>query len=68
MKAHLTLINTCHFGLTKFTHALPVPVHPEVKFKPKRVVVPRLQDTVAGFRAGMKFSLRYRNRGELAPV
>ena len=31
-EAHLTLINTRHFGLTKFTHALPVQVHPDVKF------------------------------------
>ena len=34
----------------KFTRALPVPVHPEVKFIPKRMVVPRLHDTVERFR------------------
>lgn len=68
MKTHLTLLSACHFGLTKFNHALPVPVHPEVKFIPKWVVVPRLHDTGAGSRTGMKFSLRHRNRDELAPV
>ena len=39
-----------------------------MKFIPKRVVVPRLNDTVANFPTEMKFFLRYRNRGELAPV
>ena len=39
-----------------------------MKFIPKRVVVPRLNDTVANFRTEMKFFLQYRNRGELSPV
>lgn len=40
MKADLSL---------KFTHALPKPVQPDVKFIPERVVVPRLHDIVTGF-------------------
>ena len=31
------------------------------------VVVSRLHDTAARFRAGVKFSPRYKNRGELTP-
>ena len=42
----------------KSKHALPVPAHREANLTPERVVVPRLQDTVARFRAGTKFSLR----------
>ena len=34
----------------------------------KRTVIPRLHDTGMNFRAGMKISLRHKNRGELAPV
>ena len=36
-------------------------------FRPKRVVVSRLHDTAARFRTGVKFSPRYKNRGELTP-
>ena len=53
---------------TNMAHALPVPVHREVKFIPKGLVVFRLHDTAAGFRTGMKFSLRRNNRDELTPV
>ena len=34
----------------------------------KGTVIPRLHDTGMDFRAGMKISLRHKNRGELAPV
>ena len=34
----------------------------------KRAVIPRLHDTGMNFRAGMKISLRHKNRSELAPV
>ena len=34
----------------------------------KRTVIPRLHDTGMNFRAGMKISLRLKNRGEFAPV
>ena len=54
--------------LRKNTHGLPVPAHREVDFTPERMVVPRLHDTVARFRAGTNFSLRCSTRGELAPV
>ena len=36
-------------------------------FTPKHVVVSRLHDTVARFRSGVKFSPRYKNRGQLTP-
>ena len=39
----------------------------QTDFTPKRVVVSRLHDTVARFRSGVKFSPRYKNRGELTP-
>ena len=54
--------------IDKITHALPVPVLQQIDFTAKRVVVLRLHDTVAKFRTGVKFSLRYNNRGELTPV
>ena len=53
------------FKIANITHALPVPVHWQTDFTPKRVVVSCLHDTVARFRTGVKFSLRYNNRGEL---
>ena len=46
-------------------HALPVPDYRQTDFTPKRVVVSRLHDTVGRFRTGLKFSARYKNRGEL---
>ena len=55
------------FKIANITHALPVPVHWQTDFTPKRVVVSRLHDTVARFRTGVKFSPRYNNRGELTP-
>ena len=54
-----------HLGLTKITHALPVPVYLQTDFTPKRVVVWRLHDTVAKSRTGVKFSPRCESRGEL---
>ena len=41
--------------MRKSTHELPVPGHREADFTPERVVVPRLHDTVARFRAGRNF-------------
>ena len=55
------------FKITNITHALPVPVYRLTDFTPKRVVVSHLHHTVARFRTGVKFSLRYKNRGELTP-
>ena len=55
------------FKIANITHALPVPVYQQTDFTPKRVVVSCLHDTVARFRTGVKFSPRYKNRGELAP-
>ena len=55
------------FKIPNITHALPVPVYRQTDFTPKRVVVLRLHDTVARFRSGVKFSPRYKNRGELTP-
>ena len=49
------------------TDALPVPVYRETDFTPKRVDVSCLHDTVERFRTGVKFSPRYKNRGELTP-
>ena len=34
----------------------------------QKIRVPRLHDTVATFRTGVKFSLQYNNWGELTPV
>ena len=56
-----------HLGLTKITHALPVPVYLQTDFTPKRVVVSRLHDTVTKSRTGVKFSPRCENRGKLTP-
>ena len=53
------------FKIANITHALPVPVHRQTDFTPKRVVVSFLHDTVARFRTGVKFSLRYNNQVEL---
>ena len=55
------------FKIANITHALPDPVYRQTDFTPKRVVVSCLHDTVARFRTGVKFSPRYKNRGELAP-
>ena len=53
--------------IANITHALPVPVYWQTDFTPKRVVVSCLHDTAARFRTGVKFSPRYKNRGELTP-
>ena len=55
------------FKIANITHALPVLVHRQKDFKPKRVVVSRLHDAAAKFRTGVKFSLRYNNRGDITP-
>ena len=55
------------FKIANITHALLVPVYQQTNFTPKWVVVPRLHDTVARFRTGVKFSPRCENRGELTP-
>ena len=58
------------FKTANITHALPVPIYRQTDCTPKRqkrVVVSRLNDTVARFRTGVKFSPRYNNRGELTP-
>ena len=52
------------FKIANITHALPVPVYRQTDFTPKRVVVSRLHDTVARFRSGVKFSPRYKKRGD----
>lgn len=50
------------------THALPVQVYRQTDFAPKRVVVSGLHATLAKFRTGVIFSLRYNDWGELKPV
>ena len=55
-------------GLLKFAHGLLVSIDLEAYFIPKGVAVAHLSDTIAEIDTGMKFSLRCRNRGELAPV
>ena len=55
------------FKIANITHALSVPVYRQTNFTPKWVVVSRLDDTVARFRTGVKFSPRCENRGELTP-
>ena len=52
------------FKLVNITHALPVPVYRQTDVTSKRVVVSRLHDTAARFRSGVKFSPRYKNRGD----
>ena len=53
--------------IANIAHVLPVPGHRQTEFKPKRVIVSRLHDTVARFHTRVKFSPRYNNRGELTP-
>ena len=53
--------------IAKIAHALPVRVHLQTDFTPKRVVVSRLHGTVAKFRTGVKFSRWYNSRGEFTP-
>ena len=55
------------FKIAKITHALPIPVHRQTDFTPKRVVVSRLHDTIAKFLTEVKFSFRYNNQSELTP-
>ena len=53
--------------IDKIMHAPPVPVYLQTHLTPKRVVVSLLHDTVAKSRAGVKFSPRCENLGELTP-
>ena len=53
------------FKIANITHALPV--LPADRFHTETVVVSCLHDAVARFRTGVKFSPRYKNRGELTP-
>ena len=55
------------FKIANIMHALPVPVYRQTDFTSKRVVVLRLQDTIARFCTGVKFLPWYENRGELTP-
>ena len=55
------------FKIVNITHSLPVPVYRQTDVTSKRVVVSRLHDTTARFRSGVKFSPRYKNRGEVTP-
>ena len=43
------------------------PANRKTDFTPKRVVGSRLHGTVAKFRTGVKFSLRYNNWGDITP-
>ena len=52
------------FNIANITHALPVPVYRQTDFTPKQVIVSRLHDTAARFRTEVKFSPRYKNRGD----
>ena len=55
------------FKIANITHALPVPVYQQTDLTLKRVVGSRFHDTAARFHTGVKFSPRYKNRGELTP-
>ena len=55
------------FKIANITHALRVPVYQQTDLTLKRVVVSRFHDTAARFHTGVKFSPRYKNRGELTP-
>ena len=63
---HLVKIHVW-FKIANITHAPPIPVYQQTDFTPKRVDVLRLHDTVARFGTRVKFSPRYKNRGELTP-
>ena len=52
------------FKIASITHALLFLAHLKTDVTPKRVKVSRLRDTGAKFRKGVKFSLRYNNRGD----
>ena len=53
------------FKIANITRALPIPVYRQTDFMPKRVVVSHLHDTAMRFCTRVKFSPRYKNRGEL---
>ena len=44
------------FKIADITHTLPMPVYQQTDFTPKHVVILHLHDTVAKFRAEVKFS------------
>ena len=49
------------FKIANITHRLPVPVYQKTDFTLKRMVISRLHDTAARFRARVKFSPQYKN-------
>ena len=51
--------------MSETAHALPIPDSQESDFMP---ALTRLHDIGMSFRTGMKISVRYRYRGEFAPV
>ena len=53
------------FKIANITCALPIPVYRQTDFMPKRLVVSHLHDTTMRFCTRVKFSPRYKNRGEL---
>ena len=53
------------FKIANIKHVLPVLVHWQTDFTPQRVVVSRLDDTVARFCTGVKFLPCCNNQGEL---
>ena len=54
--------------MSKTTHAPHVPDFQESDFMPEQTVVPRLHEMGRSFHTGMRISLQYSDRGELAPV
>ena len=54
--------------IVKTAHGLLVLDSRESDFMMERTAVPRSHDIGMSFRTGMKISLRYSYRGELAPV
>ena len=55
------------FKIANITQALPIPVYRQTDFTQKQVVILRVHDTAARFRTAVKFSPRYKNRGEFTP-
>ena len=68
-KLHRVYIKPCLLGCESFSaiKLMKLQLILQTDFTPKRVVVSRLHDTVAKSRAGVKFSPRCENRGELTP-
>ena len=53
------------YKIANITHVLPIPVYRQTDFLPKRVVDSHLHDPAMRFCTRVKFSPRYKNRGEL---